>query len=251
MMSVPAFDFQPHNSMFLISPFHSNFFGGVLFGAFAGYPYWFPKFTGFKLNERLGKCAFWFWFSGFILAFFPLYLLGLMGATRRLNHYTVAEWHPLFIVASVGAFLILVGVIFQAYQLVYSIKHRNDNRVGGDPWDGRTLEWSTSSPPPFYNFAHTPEITDRDDFWEKKQRGESVVKSGGYQDIHMPKNTGHGFYVGVFSFFLGFALIWYMWWLAIVCSAGILVSLIVRLYEKETDYFVKSSEVEEIESRST
>ena len=179
MMAIPAIDFQVHNSLFLIAHFHSVIIGGVVFGFFAGYTYWFPKFTGFKLDERLGKFAFWFWFIGFIVAFFPLYLLGFMGASRRLNHYEASTgWQPLFIVASIGALLILCGVICQALQLYVSIKNRDKNRdKTGDPWNGRTLEWSTTSPPPFYNFAFVPEVHGRDAFWDMKYSKKKLSKS--------------------------------------------------------------------------
>nr|NGX27221.1 Cytochrome bo(3) ubiquinol oxidase subunit 1 [Chlamydiota bacterium] len=166
LMSIPGADFQMHNSLFLIAHFHSVIIGGVVFGFFAGYSYWFPKFLGFKLNEKLGKCAFWCWLIGFLVAFLPLYLLGLMGATRRLNHYDVLGWQPLFIVAALGVILILAGVGFQVLQVIVSVKQRKENQdTTGDPWNGRTLEWTTTSPPPFYNYAIIPEVHQRDPFW--------------------------------------------------------------------------------------
>lgn len=250
LMSIPGFDYQAHNSLFLIAHFHSTIIGGVVFGFFSGYTYWFPKFAGFTLNEKWGRYAFWCWFIGFLLAFLPLYALGLMGATRRLNHYTVTEWHPLFIVAGFGALLISAGLGFQILQLIVSIRDRKKNRdVTGDPWNGRTLEWSTSSPPPFYNFAVTPEAHERDAFWEMKQSGEFPPKTKPeYKKIHMPKNTSIGVYIGILSFFFGFGLIWYMFWLAILSGLGILICLIVRLYEKTDDY-VLVKEIEKIEAK--
>lgn len=251
MLSIPAVDFQLHNSLFLIAHFHSVIIGAVVFGFFGAYAYWFPKFTGFKLNERLGKWAFWFWFIGFIVAFFPLYLLGFMGATRRLNHYEASMgWHPLFLVAAVGAIMIFIGVCFQLLQLYVSIKHRKENRVKGDPWNGRTLEWSTTSPPPFYNFAFTPEVHERDAYWamkHAKKTGEE--KKRPYEDIHMPKDTSIGFFVGVFSFFAGFALIFHIFWLANISCLAIVVCLIIRVFQKHTEYYVKAEEVEKIETR--
>ncbi|MBM3191198.1 MAG: cytochrome o ubiquinol oxidase subunit I, partial [Chlamydiae bacterium] len=249
LMSIPGVDFQVHNSLFLIAHFHSTIIGGVVFGAFAGYSYWFPKFTGFKLDETLGRWAFWFWFIGFLLAFLPLYILGLMGATRRLNHYTVPEWQPLFVIAGIGALFILVGVGFQALQLVVSIKNRKVNRdTTGDPWEGRTLEWSLPSPPPFYNYAFIPEVQERDAFWEMKQ-SKQMRKTGPYEEIHMPRSTGFGCYIGGLSFLFGFGLIWYMFWLALIAGVGIVVCVILRLYEKETEYYVTAKEVEKLESR--
>ncbi len=247
LLSIPAFDFQAHNSLFLIAHFHSTIIGGVVFGFFAGYTYWFPKFTGFKLDEGLGKKAFWCWFIGFLVAFMPLYVLGLMGATRRLNHYTVAGWQPVFIFVACGALLIATGVGFQALQLYRSIKNRNKNRdTTGDPWDGRTLEWSTTSPPPFYNYAHLPEVTERDPWWVMKQ-AKKKFPGAPYEDIHMPKNTSVGFFIGVLSFIFGFAMVWHMYWLAWVTLAGMIGFVIKRLYERETDYYVKAAEVKKIE----
>ena len=249
LMSIPGVDFQVHNSLFLIAHFHSTIIGGVVFGFFAGYTYWFPKFSGFMLDEKLGRYAFWCWFIGFLLAFMPLYLLGFMGVTRRLNHYEVMGWQPLFIVAGLGALLITLGVFFQVLQLLKSIKERKKNRdKTGDPWNGRTLEWMTASPPPFYNFAIVPEVHERDAFWEMKQLGKP--KKEKYEEIHMPKNTAIGMYIGVLSFFFGFGLIWYMFWLSIVSALGMLACLVARLYQKETDYYVPVSMVEKIESNA-
>lgn len=248
LMSIPSVDFQVHNSLFLIAHFHSTIIGGVLFGFFAGYSYWFPKFMGFKLDEIWGKRAFWCWFIGFLLAFLPLYLLGLMGATRRLDHYTVAEWRPLFLVAGAGVLLIVTGVGLQLLQLLASIRDRNKNRdTTGDPWNGRTLEWSTSSPPPFYNFAVTPEVHERDAFWAMKQSKITKLARFEYEEIHMPKNTGIGLYIGALSFLFGFGLIWYMFWLAIISALGILACVIIRLYQTDTEYYVSVQEIEKIE----
>ena len=249
LMSIPGFDFQAHNSLFLIAHFHSTIIGGVVFGFFSGYSYWFPKFAGFTLNERLGKWAFWCWFIGFLMAFLPLYVLGLMGATRRLNHYDVGEWQPFFIIAAIGALLISAGVAFQVLQLVVSIRDRKRNRDRtGDPWDARTLEWATTSPPPFYNFAIIPEVHERDPFWASKQSKKSTSAKVHYEEIHMPKNTGMGVYIGILSFFLGFGIIWYMFWLAIISAFGIVACMIIRLYEKHTDYYVTEQEVKKIET---
>ncbi|MBF5058828.1 cytochrome o ubiquinol oxidase subunit I [Candidatus Neptunochlamydia vexilliferae] len=248
MLAIPGIDFQAHNSLFLIAHFHSVIIGGVVFAFFAGYTYWFPKFIGFKLNEKLGRYAFWCWLIGFLVAFMPLYLLGFMGATRRMNYYPAETgWQPLFIVAALGALLIAVGVFFQVLQLYVSIKKREEYKKGAkDPWNGRNLEWSTSSPPPFYNYAITPEVETRDSFWEAKHGGKPLVK-GEYQEIHMPKNTAIGFLIGAISCVLGFALVWHMFAIAAVCALGILGCLIVRLFEKHTDYYVTVDEIKKIE----
>lgn len=247
LMAVPAADFQVHNSLFLIAHFHNVIIGGVVFGLFAGYTYWFPKFIGFTLNERLGKAAFWCWFWGFILAFFPLYLLGFMGATRRLNNYDVPEWQPLFIIAGIGALIIACGVGLQVLQFIVSFMRRKENRdTTGDPWNGRTLEWSTASPPPFYNFAFIPEVHTRDDWWVKKHN--PLPPPLQYEEIHMPKNSSLGVYMGIFSFLFGFGLIWYMWWLAILGTIGLIACIIAHLYEKHPGYHLTPEEVAKIEA---
>ncbi len=251
LMSLPAVDFQVHNSLFLIAHFHSVIIGGVVFGFFAGFTYWFPKFIGFKLNEKLGQYAFWCWFIGFLAAFMPLYLLGLMGATRRLDRYDPSfGWQPLFVVAAIGVALISCGIGLQILQMIVSIKQRKQNRdTTGDPWNGRTLEWATSSPPPLYNFALLPLVHERDPFWVMKQTKSSEMEKVEYEPIEMPKNTPLGMFIGAFSFTLGFGLIWYMFWLAAASLLGIAVCMIVRLSEKETEYTISAAEVAAIENR--
>lgn len=245
LMAVPAIDFQVHNSLFLVAHFHNMIIGGVVFGFFAGLTYWFPKIFGFKLNERLGKYAFWCWLIGFLLAFVPLYVLGLMGATRRLDHYDASlGWQGLFIVAGVGVVVILLGVGFQILQLVVSVLRRHHNLdVTGDPWDGRTLEWSTSSPPPVYNFALTPAVADRDAFWAIKQNHFTQPSQAQYQPIRLPKNSPMGLLIAVFSLILGFALVWHIWWLAAIGLLGALACLIVRLSDDNTEYTLSAATV--------
>lgn len=247
LLSIPAVDFQVHNSLFLVAHFHNVIIGGVLFGIFAGYSYWFPKFTGFKLNETLGKWAFWFWFFGFIVAFFPLYVLGLMGMTRRLNHYTVPEWRPLLLIAFAGFFIIFIGFVFQCLQLYVSIRKREAYKdKTGDPWNGRNLEWSTSSPPPFYNFARTPEVHGRDPFWLMKEFKLNKSQEP-YHDIHMPKNSAYGFFIGMLAFAFGFGMVWSIYWLSAITFLGILACIIGHLWVKETEYVVTAKQIEEIE----
>lgn len=249
LLSSPPVDFQMHNSLFLIAHFHGMVIGGVLFGFFCGFTYWFPKFTGFFLNEKWNRWAFWCWFLGFLVAFMPLYMLGFMGATRRLDHYEASTgWHPLFILAGIGALIILVGASIQFVGLFWSILHRKENMdlTGGDPWNGRTLEWSTSSPPPVYNFAIIPTVDQIDPLWAVK-RGEAKLFDKPYEDIHLPKNTGMGLYIGIFSMLFGFAMTWYIWWLAIVSFAGIAACLIIRLSEKEEFDIIPAAEVKKME----
>jgi cytochrome o ubiquinol oxidase subunit 1 len=250
LLAVPGADFVLHNSLFLIAHFHNVIIGGVVFGYLAGFAYWFPKAFGFKLNEKLGRLSAYFWISGFFFAFVPLYILGLMGMTRRLNHYDNPAWEPLLWVALFGAFLVAIGIAFQLLQLFVSIRDRKQNLdLTGDPWGGRTLEWSTSSPPPFYNFAHTPVVKELDAFWDSKKDGSVNQPPAPYQEIHMPKNAAAGIVISAFSLVFGFALIWHIWWLAIIGTIGMLVTVIVRSYNDDIDYYVPVSEITKIENQ--
>ncbi len=249
LMSVPAIDFQVHNSLFLVAHFHMMIVGGVLFGYLAGITYWFPKIFGFKLNERLGKYAFWSWITGFTLAFTPLYILGLMGATRRLDHYDESlGWQGLFVVAGIGAMIILLGIALQVLQFIVSIVQRKKNiDATGDPWNGRTLEWSTPSPAPYYNYAITPVVTERDQFWEDKQAKTAKGKLH-YQDIEMPKNSGMGLLIAGFAFIFGFAVIWHITWLIVIGLLGIIVSIIIRSTNDDTEYTITAAEVAKMDA---
>lgn len=249
LMAVPAIDFQVHNSLFLVAHFHNVIIGGVVFGFFAGLTYWFPKIFGFTLNERLGKYAVYCWIAGFMVAFLPLYVLGLMGATRRLDHYDNSGWQILFIVAGMGVMIIALGVALQLLQLVVSVWQRKKNRIGNDPWNGRTLEWSVPSPAPFYNFALTPQVHDRDAFWEEKRslgQGNKPDKKQ-YQDIMLPKNSGLGFMIGMLAFVFGFGIVWYIWWLAIVGVVGIIACIIIRSSNDETEYVLSAQELKKLD----
>lgn len=250
LMAVPAIDFQVHNSLFLVAHFHNMIIGGVVFGFFAAFTYWFPKIFGFKLNERLGTYAFWFWLIGFILAFGPLYILGMMGATRRLDSYDPSlGWQWLFIVAGVGAVLICVGVAFQILQVGYSVWKRKENLdLTGDPWGGRTLEWATASPPAEYNFAILPEVQSRDAFWESKH---SPIKKSKpkYLDIELPANNSIGVIVGLLSVTLGFAAVWHIVWLFVLALISVVVMVINHLMKDPEHLIIKASEVTKIESR--
>ena len=251
VMSVPAADFQLHNSLFLVAHFHTMIIGGVVFGYLAGLSYWFPKIFGFKLNERLGKYAFWCWLVGFLLAFIPLYILGFMGATRRTSHYSASlGFQPLFIVAGIGVSIIALGLGLVILQLAYSIYKRKENMdTTGDPWNGRTLEWSIPSPAPSYNFAITPIVTDRDQFWVDKQdklKGHKPHKAI-YQDIYMPKNSPESAVIGLLSIAFGFAIIWHIWWLAIIGLVGVVITLIYRNTSDDHEYVISAAEIERLD----
>jgi cytochrome o ubiquinol oxidase subunit I len=216
LLAVPPVDFVLHNSVFLVAHFHNVIIGGVLFGMFAGYNYWFPKAFGFTLDERLGKAGFWCWLVGFYLAFVPLYALGLMGMTRRLQHISDPNWRPWLLVAELGAIVIFAGILCQIAQLYVSIRDRDKRRdLTGDPWNGRTLEWSTTSPPPPYNFAVMPEVRSIDAFWEMKRSGRTAPVVA-YEPIEVPRNTPTGFVIAFFAVITGFSGIWHIWWALVV-----------------------------------
>lgn len=249
MMAVPAIDFQVHNSLFLVAHFHTMIISGVVFGFFAGLNYWFPKVFGFTLHDGLGKIAAWCWIVGFVLAFFPLYVLGLMGATRRLDHYNATSWQSLFIVAGVGVGIICLGVGFQLLQLGYSVWKRKENLdTTGDPWGGRTLEWSIPSPTPEYNFAVLPEVTERDAFWAMKQAGQPTAQPT-YHDILVPANSPHALYIGGLSLAAGFGFVWHIWWLAAAACLGTVIVLLVHgLSEEDGERLIPAAEVAAIEN---
>ncbi|WP_456307548.1 cytochrome o ubiquinol oxidase subunit I [Roseomonas gilardii] len=243
MLAIPPADFQFHNTLFLIAHFHNVIIGGVVFGMLAGITYWFPKAFGFKLDPFWGKMSFWFWLIGFYFAFMPLYVLGLMGVTRRVNHFDDPSLQIWFIIAAFGAFLIALGILSFIIQLVVSFMKRDQLRdVTGDPWNGRTLEWATSSPPPEYNFAFTPVIHSHDAWWDMKQRGHEHPR-GGYRPIHMPKGTGAGIVLAGLSLVFGFAMIWYMWWLAALSFVAIIVAAIIHTFNYNRDFYIPADVV--------
>ena len=256
MMSEPAADFQLHNSLFLVAHFHTMIVSGVLFGYFAGLTFWFPKIFGFKLNEKWGKAAFWCWLYGFILAFGPLYILGFMGATRRLDHYSASlGWQPLFIVAAIGTGIIIIGVVLQVIQFVVSIKDRKNNLdTTGDPWDGRSLEWSIPSPAPAFNFTIAPTVHSRDGFWEEKQNAKNSLEQGIvmpeikpiYEDILMPKNTAQGILIAAFALFIGFGFVWHLWWLVGIGIIGAIAGVTMRAFAEDTEYVLTAAEIEKM-----
>ena len=252
LMSVPAADFQLHNSLFLIAHFHNTIIGGVVFGYFAGLTFWFPKTFGIKLNEKLGKSAFWCWLIGFYVAFVPLYILGFMGMTRRLNHYSAESgWHPYLVVAACGAFIVFCGVVCQMLQIAISVKNRKLPEYQdktGNPWNAATLEWSIPSPPPFYNFAIEPSVDSRDPLWSKKESTEQENVKPTYEDIHMPKNSGLPIIIALFSFLVGFGAIWNIYWMMALGLAGVVVTVLMRSFDYNLDYYVKANEVEQTEA---
>jgi cytochrome o ubiquinol oxidase subunit 1 len=252
LLALPAVDWQVHNSVFLVAHFHHVIVPGVLFGAIAGYNYWFPKAFGFKLDERWGAASFWCWFIGFHLAFMPLYVTGLMGMTRRLQHYDVLAWQPWLLVAEAGAVIILIGIICQIVQIVVSIRHREQLRdTTGDPWNGRTLEWATASPPPAWNFAVLPRVHELDAFWAKKQRVLAKQDLPGrqhkYEPIEVPKNSPTGLVTAFFAVITGFALIWHIWWMVGVGLFGATVTWLAFMFRAEDEVEISAEQASQFD----
>ncbi|MFK0206804.1 cytochrome o ubiquinol oxidase subunit I [Agrobacterium sp. NPDC090283] len=251
LLAVPPADFVLHNSLFLIAHFHNTIIGGVVFGVLAGIVYWFPKAFGYRLDPFWGKLSFWFWFIGFYFAFMPLYILGLMGITRRISQFEDNSLQIWFLIAAFGAFLIALGIASFVIQLIVSFLKRDQLRdVTGDPYNGRTLEWSTSSPPPAYNFAFTPVIHDVDAWADMKKRGYNRPKEG-FIPIHMPKNTGAGVIISAISVVLGFALVWHIWWLAALSMLAIIAVSIAHTFNYNRDYYIPAADVSTVEAERT
>jgi len=252
LLASPAADFVLHESLFQVAHFHNVIIGGVVFGAFAGYIYWFPKACGFVLDERLGKAAFWCWLIGFYVAFMPLYVVGLEGMTRRMQHYDRPEWYPWLLVAAVGAFIILCGIALQVVQLWVSIRGRAQRRdLTGDPWDGRSLEWSTPSPPPGFNFAVLPNVTSDEPYWSTKQearvRGHLVALEPEYAPIEVPRNSPTGFVTAFLAVITGFSLIWHIWWLVVLGLVGAYVTFVVFAWRDHSKVEIPAAEVARID----
>ncbi len=247
LLAVPPADFVLHNSLFLVAHFHNVIIGGVVFGLFAAIYYWFPKATGYRLDPFWGKVSFWCWVIGFWVAFAPVYILGLMGVTRRLRFFDDPSLQIWFQIAGLGAVLIAAGIGALLMQFYVTYRDREKLRdTTGDPWNGRTLEWSTSSPPPAYNFAFTPIVHDSDAWWDMKARG-FQRPSANYRAILMPKNTGSGIILAGLSAVFGFAMVWYMWWLAIASFVAIVAYAIWHTFDYQREFHLPADEVKRAE----
>jgi cytochrome o ubiquinol oxidase subunit 1 len=251
LMAVPPADFALHNSLFLIAHFHNVIIGGTVFGLMAGYNYWFPKAFGFKLDEGWGRLSFWCWLIGFYIAFMPLYALGLMGMTRRMQHYDVASWQPWLILAAIGVVIILVGIVSQIIQLVVSIRDREKLKVTADPWNGRTLEWATASPPPPWNFAVQPQVTSIDAFWRAKQdrraHQASSPREKKFEPIEIPKSSATGFVTAFFAVLFGFAMIWHIWWMAGLGIFGAFLAMLAFAFREEEEIEIPVEQIARLE----
>ncbi|MEM9690826.1 MAG: cbb3-type cytochrome c oxidase subunit I, partial [Pseudomonadota bacterium] len=248
LLAVPPADYVLHNSLFLVAHFHNVIIGGVVFGIFVGINFWWPKAFGFKLNDAWGRVSFWCWFVGFYLAFMPLYVLGLMGVTRRLSQFEDTMYSAYFYTALAGSLLIAAGIAAFIIQIVVSIRQRDTLAdTTGDPWGGRTLEWSTSSPPPFYNFAFTPRVYELD-AWDHMKRHNYQRKTDGFLPIHMPHNTASGIVIAALATVFGFAMVWHIWWLAIASFATVITYSIAHTFDYDRDYHVPANTVASIEA---
>ena len=251
LLAIPPVDFVLHNSLFLVAHFHNVMVSAVLFAAFAGYTFWFPKAFGFRLHEGWGKAAFWFSVTGFVVVFGPMYVLGLLGMTRRMQHYDVPGWHPWVLVAGFGTIIMLAGVVCQVTQLVVSIRRRDELRdVTGDPWDGRSLEWATASPPPVFNFAILPEVEGEEAYWGMKQRARDQMRlrdEPDYEAVEMPLNSPTGFVCAFFSTVVGFAMIWHIWWLAILGILGAVATFVVFAWRDTVEYEIPADVVADVD----
>ncbi len=249
LLAIPGADYVLHNSLFLIAHFHNTIIGGAVFGYLAGFAFWFPKAMGFKLDESWGRRSFWCWLIGFFVAFMPLYVLGFLGMTRRLNHTNNPDWNIWLYIAAGGAVIILFGILFQVVQLVVSFKNREQlDDTTGDPWNGHTLEWASASPPQYYNFAKIPHVDDIDAWTDMKEKGLAYKQEASYSPIHMPKNTSAGVLMSAALTTFCFAMIWHIWWLAAFGLLGAIVVFIKRCYTSDVDYYVQPDEIVELET---
>jgi cytochrome o ubiquinol oxidase subunit 1 len=251
LLAVPPADFLVHNSMFLVAHFHNVIVGGVVFALFAGLDYWFPKAFGFRLHEGWGKASFWFSFFGFWITFTPLYILGIQGMTRRLQHVNIPEWQPMLVVSAIGVGVLAIGAACQVIMLVVSIIQRDKLRdVSGDPWDGRSLEWATPSPAPFFNFAIMPNVEGEEAYWGIKLKAiesQRLSEEPDYEAIEMPVNSPVGFFTAVFASATGFALIWQIWWLVAVGFIGAIAGFVVFAWRDVHEFHVPAEEVARVE----
>ncbi len=249
LLAIPGADYVLHNSLFLIAHFHNTIIGGAVFGYLAGFAFWFPKAMGFKLDESWGRRSFWCWLIGFFVAFMPLYVLGFLGMTRRLNHTNNPDWNIWLYIAAGGAVIIMFGILFQVVQLVVSFKNREQlDDTTGDPWNGHTLEWASASPPQYYNFAKIPHVDDIDAWTDMKEKGLAYKQEASYSPIHMPKNTSAGVLMSAALTTFCFAMIWHIWWLAAFGLLGAIAVFIKRCYTSDVDYYVQPDEIVELET---
>ncbi|SFL48965.1 cytochrome aa3 quinol oxidase subunit I [Salibacterium qingdaonense] len=248
MLAMAAADYQYHNTYFLVAHFHNVLIAGTVFGCFAGLTFWYPKMFGHKMNEKLGKISFWFFVIGFNVCFLPMYFLGFMGMPRR-TYSIEPEWMPLNVISTIGAVLMAVGFLVFVYNIYYSFRYSEREKTG-DTWDGRALEWATTTPVPFYNFATVPEITGPEAFWKMKQEGGTTYDKENLEPIHMPSDSGVPFIMSAFMFVAGFGLVWEWMFMAIAGLIGILACMVVRSFDYDHGFHVSVEEIKETEEKA-
>ena len=248
MLAMPAINYTVHNSVFVVAHFH-NMLNVVGFAAIGGINFWFPKVFGFKLDERIGKRAFWFFSAGTVVLFGSMYALGFMGMPRRIDYIPFVSWRPLLMSEEAGIFLFLIAAYYMIKQMYVSIRDRAQHRVTGpDPWrTARSLEWLTHCPVPFYNFALLPHINSRDEWAWRRQNGLVNLRPDHYEDIHLPNNTFVPMLLGALAFGLGFGMVWRMYWLAGLSLLGIVVAVIARSFEPDSGHTIPGVRIREIE----
>ncbi len=248
MLAMASADYQYHNTMFLVAHFHYVLIPGTVFAVIAGFHFWFPKVFGFRLNEKLGKLAFWFIAISFNVTFFPLFILGLNGMTRRMYTYSAdTGFGPLNMLSAIGALGLTIGFIILVYNIYWSVRYSPRDKTG-DPWDARNLEWATHSPVPEYNFAVIPQVNSLDALWFSKKEGKPLAE-GTYEPIHMPNSSGLPFIMGVAFFFWGFFMVFSMWVPAIILAIFIFGTMAYRSFEKDDGHYISVEEIEQTESK--
>ena len=246
MLAMASADYQYHNTLFLVAHFHYVLIPGTVFALLAGYHYWWPLIWGFRLNEKLGKAAFWVGAVSFNVTFFPMFILGLDGYARRMYTYSASTGYgPLSMVSFVGALGMAVTFLLIGYNIYYSFRHAPRNE-SSDPWDARSLEWCVHTPVPAYNFSVIPTVSQLDEFWFAKKEGRNL-QAGEIKDIHMPNNSQTAFWQGIAMTLWSFFFVWGEWIPAAICLVITFVFMAHRSFQKDDGYHLHAAEIEETE----
>jgi cytochrome o ubiquinol oxidase subunit 1 len=250
MLSIPAVNYMVHNSVFVVAHFHMMLLC-IVYAVFGAVIFWFPKVFGFKLNEAWGKIMFWLFSAGTFLVFFPMFMLGFMGETRRLDWPFDPHWAVWFDVQEIGIVVYVLSVLAFLWMIYVSIRDRAQHRVGADAWGtSRSLEWLTDSPVPFYNYAMVPHINARDEAAWRREHGFSESRPDHFAAIHMPNNTGVAVYIGALTFVIGFGLTWRIWWLTVAALILTVLIMIYRSGKGDPGYVISAEEMEKLDRES-
>ena len=248
MLGMSAADYQYHNTMFLVAHFHMVIIPGVVFAMLAGLHFYWPKMFGFILNEKIGKISAWIITMSTLVAFMPMFFSGLDGQARRMYTYSEATGFGLLnMISFIGAAGLAVGFAIIVYNIYYSIRYSPRN-IGSDPWDARSLEWSTHNPAPEYNFAVLPQVNSIEPVWDAKKKGHDLFP-GKYEKIHMPNNSGMPIIMSAIFFVWGFSFIFALWIPAIISTIAIFVCMTLRSFEEDHGHYISVEEIEETESK--